>query len=156
MEMPTTLSSDEIENLAAARLAQRLRGNVITYDGVYVMIADSSCSSFMADLAIETGKILGPWRSEYRDCDKFARLLQALAIADHARNWIADGKTPNGGLAIGTLSYTQDSGEQHAINLIYTKVVGKPQINLRTFEPQTGEELLLTASEKRSCFKLAI
>ena len=154
--MSTTLSSDEIESLAVARLAPRLRNNVITYDGDYVMISDASCGQFMADLAEETVKVLGSWRSEYRDCDKFARLLQALAIADHADSWIADGRTPNGGLAIGTLSYVQDSGGNHAINLIYTKVIGKSQINLRTYEPQTGEELFLSPSEKASCFKLVI
>lgn len=154
--MPTTLTSEELENLVVSRVSRRLRGNVIAYDGTYVLHDDQHCPAFMDDLAKETAHILGGWRTEYRDCDKFARLVQALAIAAHAKSWIDDEREVVGGLAVGTLSYTKDSGERHAVNLILTKVLGQQQVNVRTFEPQTGDELFLSETERNSCFKLVI
>lgn len=148
--MPTIITHEELTRLVRKALPAPIQRFQVFYcDLNYVLMDDHSCASTMLLLSQEVQKIIGPWRSEYRNCNKFGRLFQALGAASHARGWIESKKTPNGGLALGTLSYRTDSGEGHMIVLTLTKVRGKNQIKVRTFEPQNGEEVFLSETEKK-------
>ncbi len=155
--MHTILKRDELERLVRRFLpAPKSRFEIITCDNNYVMCDDASCAWFCSTLSEQVQQIIGPWKDEYRNCNKFARLFQALAAASHARGWIEQYGEDNGGLAVGTLSYRRDDGINHMVVLMLTKVREQQQINVRIFEPQNGLELFLSDQEKNSAFNLTI
>lgn len=84
-------------------------------------------------------KGLTGYRTNGRDCDKFASLYRVDAQA------CFDVSLPNAeGFAVGELYYTRDTGVKHAINLIYTDGT------ISYIEPQTCAFVTLSDSELRS------
>jgi hypothetical protein len=155
MSQHTTLTGQELERLIRHAIpAPNL--SVVINDNNYLMEDDAACADFVLNLSYQVQQVIGPWQTEYRNCNKFSRLFQALGAAIHAREWISTFGSVDGGLAIGTLSYKKDGLDGHMIVLMLTKVHGEDLINVRTFDPQDGSELFLTTKEKLSAFNVTI
>lgn len=120
-------------------------------DTKYVMMADAHAADFFFKLSTQVISTLGGWRSDFRDCDKFSRVLQSLMLLDHALSWDKTGE-PAAALTIGVFNYVQDKGGAHSINCIITKESKKDVFRVRFFEPQTARELPLTDKEIKSAF----
>lgn len=151
----TYLTNGDLKNLLFREFGLTSKQlDVDTTDQNYVMMSNRSASGFAAKLSNIVFGIIGPWRSEYRDCDKFSRLFKSLSDALHARQWVADGATPNGGMAVGALRYFRGTTENHMVVVIVAKVMGKEEIRVRVFEPQNGEEIFMTPEEKRTVYKI--
>lgn len=120
-------------------------------DATYVYVDDKSADSFFYDLATQVMDTLKSWESEYRDCDKFSRVVQALGQLAHATQW-GSKKNTGAGLSLGVFNYMRDKDGGHSINCIVTKVKDKEEFYIRFFEPQTGREVHLTKKEINSAF----
>lgn len=139
--------------LSSAQLLAGIKGcgfnvtesSVLRLDSAYALVADESAAKFFADMARQAQDVFVTWQQEKRDCDKYARFVHTIALTAHALQ-----SKKAAGLAFATLGYVKDGEGGHAINAIVTKLKGKTQLKVRTFEPQTGEELFLSASERNS------
>lgn len=58
--------------------------NVYLLDAEYVLLDDDKAAAYFRDLAFEVQTLLGTWTAESRDCDKYSRTLQSLALLTHA------------------------------------------------------------------------
>ena len=86
------------------------------------------------------------YEAEAWDCDDFAFLTRSLMRIAHKRT---EGH-PKAGLAVGVFTYNRDSsGAQHAVVVGVTR--DEADYELVFAEPQTGQELRLSAQEKASC-----
>lgn len=151
MAKHTLFDQNAITNAAwSAGLTQLINGKPYYFDPKYVAVADDKAKAFMSRLATQTFNLLVEWKSDFKDCDKFSRLLQSIGIASHALQWADRGEGNNAGLGLGVLNYTSNTAGRHSINVLLTKPTGKVSLKLRFYEPQTGEELMLTSTEKRS------
>lgn len=90
---------------------------------------------------------LKKWEDQNNDCDDFARAAAYLAQILHSRT---PGREKGTALAVGEFHYIKENPKgAHAINFA---IVKNPDLKLVFFEPQTGEELILTQAEKESCY----
>jgi len=80
------------------------------------------------------------WTEDANDCDDFARLAASFAQILH---FLTPGRPPASALAVGEFWFVQDDGTGHAIDLA---VCGN---EVMAYEPQTRNEIELSADEKR-------
>ena len=140
MHMATILTYDEVKRLITTRCDPR---DILVLDDSYSLVDDTKAGKYFKSIASEAFSLIGPWMENVRDCDKFSRVVACISMLSHMRQ-----SSDLTGLALGVFAYRKDSGENHAINFMMTKVVKKEKINIRLFEPQTGEEVFLTDREK--------
>ena len=97
-------------------------------------------------MATGAQKIVGIYQTRRKDCDKFSRMVQALALAAHASS-----PGPSAGVAVAVLNYVKDdNGEGHSVNLMLTHRAGVEAMDIEVYDPQTSELVLLSTSEKAS------
>lgn len=80
------------------------------------------------------------WTEEANDCDDFARLAATFAQILH---FLTPDRPPATALALGEFWFVRDDGTGHAINLA---LCGEEVV---AYEPQTRNEVTLSADEKR-------
>ena len=128
--------------------------SITLLDTHYVYLSNSKADSFFFNLSAQVIDTFKYWKAESRDCDKYSRVLQAVGIMSHALQWDKKSSDP-AGLTLGVFNFTRTSGG-HSINCIVTKADGKEEFYLRFFEPQSGEETTLSATEIKSTHSLLI
>ena len=97
--------------------------------------------------------ILG-WRYTF-DCDNYAEAFRVFLQIVHTK--AQKGKDDNStkqAVAIGVIWYERAGVGGHAINIVVSKI--EDDLVVRFIEPQTGEELELTDSERETIFFLLI
>jgi hypothetical protein len=124
-------------------------------DKEYVYVDDASSPQFFWELSTQVIDTLKGWKAEFRDCDKYSRVVQALAQMSHALQWEDKASKP-AGLAVGVFNYMQKNAGGHSINCMITKTAGQEKYNLRFFEPQTAEEIFLLPEEIKSAFLILL
>lgn len=82
------------------------------------------------------------WKDRW-DCDNFASTYYVFCQMCHFKS-----KRPEQGIAVGELFFLQDSGGGHAVNCAVTEK------GLVIIEPQTGEILRLSETEKKNTFMI--
>ena len=147
----TTFSPDVLKSATFYAGFVFPKNGFITLDDAYTCVDDSEAMKFASECAAQSQFILQLWTQERKDCDKFSRLTQAVAMMAHALQ--SDSKT---GLAVGVLNYVKDDGERHSVNAIFGKIKGKSEVTIHVFEPQSGEELFLSDKEKENCLMMLI
>lgn len=121
-------------------------------DSDYSLISSEHAKDFFWALAQEAFTFIGSaWQPNKTDCDKYARVVQAIGMAAHARQ-----SSEDTGLALATIGYEQDMGGGHAINILLTAEKGKTILEVRTFEPQTGDEVFLSRNERENGIKFML
>jgi hypothetical protein len=140
--MPTTVTNDGVRRLVSSSYRVN-KDSFLIMDSSYSLIDDAKAKSYFRAVANETFSLIGPWMENIRDCDKFSRAVACIGMLSHMRQSRA-----LTGLALGVFAYTQDTGGGHAINFMLTKVAKKEQINIRFFEPQSGNEVILSKTEQ--------
>jgi hypothetical protein len=153
METPLLISSDELRGILLAQLPNIGPGLHIV-DKMYHLLADDAWLVFMADVANQVQKALGPWQAESGDCDDYAEMQRTLARA-------ANGKEAKrkGSIAVGVLSFPSiaRNGNHAASVVVTTRKEGKHRLfTVCFFEPDSGVRLHLTAQEKNEAYRLLI
>lgn len=152
---PSTHTSTEVLNITTAEGVPKHR--VFLLDTAYVLLDDYKAADYFRDLAFKVQSLLSHWAEDFSDCDKYSRILQSLAALTHAEQWAKIPGVKPAGLAIGVFNYIQDSDRKgHSINVLLTKKRDKDSFCLRFFEPQTGEEVSLSAREITSTTMLLL
>jgi len=142
----TVLAADIIERAILHNYAFSARNPLLLVDSTYATVNDADAQGYFSAVARVAQQQLGEWVENVIDCDKYARLVATLAMVGHAQEPAAVKKKT--GLAVGVFAYVSDTLGPHAINFMVTKVTGQTHLRVRFFEPQTGEELQLSNSEK--------
>lgn len=140
-----------MKTIQAAQLRDAVRAcgfkarneDIIVLDDWLAVVDDDHAAEFFYLAANQAQTILGTWQKEKRDCDKFARFVQTIALTSHGFQ-----SKQNVGLAFAVVAYVSASQGPHAINAMFTAPKGSTVLRLRMFEPQTGAELFLTPKEK--------
>ena len=104
--------------------------------------------------------ILG-WRPTF-DCDNYAEAFRVFLQIVHTK--AQKGKDDNStkqSVAIGVIWYERDGRGGHAVNVVVSKIEDESverteSLVVKFIEPQTGEELELTNSEKETIFFVLI
>jgi len=97
--------------------------------------------------------ILG-WRHTF-DCDNYAEAFRVFLQIVHSKTQKGrDDNSKKQAVAIGVIWYERDGRGGHAINVVVTKIEDK--LVVKFIEPQTGEELELTDSERETIFFVLI
>jgi len=129
--------------------------SVCMMDDNYVYLDANKAPQFFWELSTQVIDTLKGWQAQYRDCDKYSRVVQAIAQMSHALQWGEKNSKP-AGLALGVFNYMQKNAGGHSINCALVKTPGKDEFDLRFFEPQTAEELFLTPQEIASAFLILL
>lgn len=124
---------------------------VCLMDDNYVYLNSDKASQFFFELSTQVIDTLKGWQAQYRDCDKYSRVVQSLGQMAHALQWGEKNSKP-AGLALGVFNYKQKNAGGHSINCALVKVPGKDEFDLKFFEPQTAAEIFLTPAEIQSAF----
>jgi len=98
----------------------------------------------------------------YFDCDNYAEAFRVFLQIVHTK--AQKGKDDNSrkqAVAIGVVWYERDGRGGHAINVVVSKIEDESvdrteSLVVKFIEPQTGEELELTDSERATIFFLLI
>lgn len=115
--------------------------NIIVGDGSYAMPTSSWLfGKFKSWYFTMLGALKSSGYSAQWDCDDFASIFRVMAQICHAQTRTR----PEEGIAVGELFYMMDSGGGHAICCAFT------ENGLIFIEPQTGEQLKLSATELQS------
>lgn len=128
---------------AVARVTTTIADGFITMDDAYSAIADERAADYFFSIAQDTQQHLGDWAKNVRDCDKFARFVMFIGMLTHIKQ-----VTRMTGLGLGLWAYVKDGEGGHAINFLVTKKLGAKEVTVRFFEPQTGQEVFLSPSER--------
>jgi hypothetical protein len=128
---------------------------VCLMDDNYVYLDAGKAPHFFWELSTQVIDTLKGWQAEYRDCDKYSRVVQALGQMSHAMQW-GDKNNAPAGLSLGVFNYKSSNAVNHSINCIIVKIAGKEEFQLRFFEPQTAEEKFLSPKEIQSAFLILI
>jgi hypothetical protein len=132
----------------------RLSG-VCLMDDNYVYLDADNAGQFFQALSTQVISTLNGWQAQYRDCDKYSRVVQALGQMSHALQW-GDKNSKPAGLSLGVFNYKDKSIGNHSINCAIVKVAGKDEFQLKFFEPQTASEKFLTQGEIQSAFLILL
>ena len=120
--------------------------NPILADENYTLVKDEEAAKVAGKVHATTSEVLRTWSLDRADCDKFSVLGMVVMQVSHALH-----SSAQAGIAFGFLHYRRTSDKtRHSINVMLTRVAGEQRINVRCFDPQTGEEVVLTAAEIRS------
>lgn len=128
---------------------------VCLMDDAYVYMDADKAPQFFWKLATQVIDTLKDWQAQYRDCDKYSRVVQALGQMSHALQWGAKNSKP-AGLSLGVFNYKDNKVGNHSINCAIVKVANKEEFQLRFFEPQTAEEKFLSPQEVQSAFLILL
>lgn len=129
--------------------------SVCLMDDNYVYLDANKAPQFFWELSTQVIDTLKGWQAQYRDCDKYSRVVQSLGQMSHALQWGEKNSKP-AGLALGVFNYKSLKAGNHSINCALVKVAGKNEFDLKFFEPQTAEELFLTPAEIQSAFLILL
>ncbi|WP_196300863.1 hypothetical protein, partial [Streptococcus pneumoniae] len=80
----TTFSPDVLKSAAFYAGFVFPKNGFIPLDNAYACVDDSEAMKFAAECAAQSQFILKLWTEERKDCDKFSRLTQAVAMMAHA------------------------------------------------------------------------
>lgn len=147
LRMPTlTVSSTQLRQ---AFLVKHGEADLSThfFDRQYAIMADSGVAGFMASILDQVRHIIGPWKTNSNDCDKYARLAQTLALIAHAKQ-----AKDSVGLAVAVICYLRGGTERHAIVMTVSSP-SKGSLRFRFWDGETGAEYQLTQAEKHSIYK---
>jgi hypothetical protein len=148
----STIKTYDKKHIADLALRSGIKTSVLCMmDKEYVYIDDAGAPQFFWELSTQVIDTLKGWQAEYRDCDKYSRVVQALGQMSHAMQW-GEKKSNPAGLALGVFNYRQKNAGGHSINCMITKVAGEDTFKFRYFEPQTAEEIFLLPEEIQSAF----
>ena len=137
--------------LVAYGMTKLITRGLYLLDANYVAVSDKDASDYFFKLSKQAASALVGYEETFRDCDKFSRLVQSLGIVTHAISWKQMNVPQTAGLGLGVFNYQPDSGNGlHSINFLLTKKESDSSLHIRFFEPQTGNELFLTITEKNS------
>ena len=128
---------------------------VCMMDDSYVYLDAEQSNHFFWELSTQVIDTLKGWKAEFRDCDKYSRVVQALGQMSHALQW-GDKNSKPAGLALGVFNYRDKKIGNHSINCAIVREAGKDEFYLKFFEPQTAAELLLTPAEIQSAFLIIL
>jgi hypothetical protein len=124
-------------------------------DGEYIYLDSSKVHQFFWELSMQVKDALMSWQAQFRDCDKYSRVVQALGQMAHALQWESNKSRP-AGLALGVFNYVDEEQGAHSINCAIIKVANKEEFDLKFFEPQTASEVTLTDAEIKSAFLILL
>jgi hypothetical protein len=144
--MIKTFPAETLERAIYKHHAFNSERPLLVVDSVYSLIDDDGAQDYFAKLAAEAKRQLGQWEENVIDCDKYARFVQTLGMLAHLKRPLS--ARQKSGLALGVFAYVSDSEGPHAINFMVTKVANTALLKVRFFEPQTGEEVHLSRTEK--------
>jgi hypothetical protein len=130
-------------------------GSVCLMDSNYVYLDATKTDQFFWELSTQVMDTLKGWQEQYRDCDKYSRVVQALGQMAHALQWGAQNSKP-AGLALGVFNYVDKKIGPHSINCIIAKAPGTDEFTLKFFEPQAAKEVILTPAEIKSTFLILL
>lgn len=147
MSSPIIITDEAVFKRLHVDFPSLVRGrNCFILDEAYEILDDSKAGGFFGAVATGAQKIVGIYQTRRKDCDKFSRMVQALALAAHAST-----PGPSAGIAMAVLNYVKDDdGGGHSVNLMITHRPGEEAARLVVYDPQTAELVLLTSSEKAS------
>lgn len=128
---------------------------VCLMDDNYVYLDAGKAPQFFWELSTQVIDTLKSWQAQYRDCDKYSRVVQALGQMSHALQW-GDKNSKAAGLSLGVFNYKDSKIGSHSINCAIVKIAGKEEFQLRFFEPQTAEEKFLSPAEIQSAFLILL
>lgn len=128
---------------------------VCLMDDSYVYLDAGKAPQFFWELSTQVIDTLKGWQAQYRDCDKYSRVVQALGQMSHALQW-GDKNSAPAGLSLGVFNYKDNKIGSHSINCAVVKIAGKEEFQLRFFEPQTAEEKFLSPQEVQSAFLILL
>jgi hypothetical protein len=132
----------------------RLNG-VCLMDAEYVYLDATKAEQFFWELSMQVISTLQSWQENYRDCDKYSRVVQALGQMSHALQW-GDKQSKPAGLALGVFNYVDKKIGPHSINCAIVKTPDKDEFKLKFFEPQSAKEIALTPAEIQSTFLILL
>lgn len=124
-------------------------------DASYLLTSRHWIETVFSDAWLTFKPVLGNFVDEETDCDDFARGAVFLSGVLH-RN--TTDRTMKTALAFGQFNYLKMSGEEmvgHAINF-YVFRDSENDLNIGLYEPQTGQNAVLSQIEKDSCVSWSI
>jgi hypothetical protein len=151
--MPTTYNRNQLADVFKAYGVNP--STLFLLDSEYVYLDHASAPAFFSAISSQVINILKGWKKEFCDCDKFSRVVQAIAQVAHATQWAEQNTTP-AGLAVAVFNYMKPGEGGHSINCIVTKEDGLDKFHIRFFEPQTAREVLLSPKEANSAFMVLL
>lgn len=135
----------------AAAIVGVSSNGIIFADEAYYLPSYRWVTDTFSPAWMEAVRLLGvkDWRVDTNDCDDFARFCAGYAQLLNNKT-VADQAMPSAALAFGEFWYAPENGGGHAINVFFFGDAAGV-IGLAFFEPQTGQVVMLTEHEKRSC-----
>jgi hypothetical protein len=153
--MSTRLSIYNSEQVFKFLTEYGIKPSAITLmDISYVFIDSKKAGDFFFNTANQVRDTLKNWQAEYRDCDKYSRVVQAIAQMAHALQWDKQKQKP-AGLGLGVFNYQREDGG-HSINCMLTKNSSTDDFDLKFFEPQESKEVFLTPKEIKSAMNVLL